>query len=164
MKQFKKLAACLLAVVMALGMLTACGREILDIQYDAAKKADAVAALNQYFDQTGKTPMVADERMEKAAHNGLEPAVSYLLGKISIEDSALAIWFSSGLTQSELQNCYNEHRFVKIVIPESQYSQKAVLASLKREMTKVNAATASTKYGMEVATYEGNVYVAMFMM
>ncbi len=164
MKKFKRLAACLLVAVMALAMLSACGRTPLDVQYDEAKKADAVAALSQYFSQTGKNPMVADEKMEKAAHNGLEPAVAYLLGKISKMDSAIEIWSKSGMTQNELENCYKEHRFVKIVIPESQYSQQAVLSSLNSEMAKVNAATEPTKYGMEVATYEGNVYVAMFMM
>ena len=164
MKKFKKLAACLLVAVMALAMFTACGRTPLDIQYDEAKKADGVAALSQYFSQTDKTPMVADEKMEKAAHNGLEPAIAYLCGRVSKVNSAIEIWSKSGMTQSELEACYNEHRYVKIVIPESQYSQQLVYAYLSDAMANVNAAVEPTKYGMEAATYNGNVYIAMFMM
>lgn len=164
MKQFKKLVACLLAAVLALAMFSACGRVSLNIQYDEAKKSDAAAALAEYMEQADTFSMTADAKMEKAAHDGLEPAIAYLCGKMSKQESAIEIWTRTGMNLDDLQACYDEHRFIRIVIPESEYSYQAVQSKLQSEMAKVNAATAPTKYGMEAATYEGNVYIAMFMM
>ena len=162
MKQFKKLALCLLAAVLALGMFAACGRTPLDIKYDEAKQQTAEAALSEYMQQTGIT-MAKDATMMKDAKAGLEPAVAYLVGKLSKNDSAMEIYMKVSMDDTELQACYNEHRFIKIVIPEAQYSQETVLNALKSEMQKVNAAAAPTQYGISVGVYEDTVYVAMFM-
>lgn len=162
MKQFKKLALCLLAAVMALTALTACGRTPLDVQYDTEKQAVAEAALSEYLTRENLS-MEKDATMMEDAKQGLEPAVAYLTGVLSKRDSAVEILWKVSMSTSELQDCYDEHRFIRIQLKEEQFSQEAVLNNLSKEMKKVAAKTPPTKYGLCVCTYDGWVYVAMFM-
>lgn len=160
MKKFRKAALCLLAAVMALTMLAACGREKLDITVDPEKKAQVINVLNQYLEQTGKPAMHPDEKMEKAASKGLEPSVAYKLGKLSKFDYAFEVWSASGMTQSELQKTKDEGRYMGFTLPEKDFNDANIMKKIRKKFPQ-NVSV--TKYGMDVAVYEEVVYVVMFM-
>ena len=161
MKQFKKLALCLLAAVLALGMFAACGRTPLDVTVDDAKKAEVVSVLNQYLAANGKPAMTADAKMEKAAAGGLEPSVAYKQGVFHDKvDYALEVMGKSGLSQSELETIYNEGRYMGFTLPVSKFNDANILTKTKQKFPKK---VSVTKYGLSVGVYDDTVYVCMFM-
>ncbi len=166
MKQFKKLAACLLAVVMALGMLTACGESTpsIDIEFEPEKKAVAVEAVQKVVAELPTVnTLTSDAKMETAAKKGLEPAINYYLqkkeGKKPNEVAfGLLLASATGYSIDELQQIRREGRYLGMTIPADQFSEEAVVQKLKAKFPNVDV----SKYGMAVGTHDGVVFVAMF--
>lgn len=161
MKQFKRLAASLLVAVMALAIFTACGsvREKLEVVEQPEKKAVAISTIEKLSDEVpALKELKLDSKMENAAKNGLEPALAYKKGAFPSQLAfALEMSRVTGIDIFELEKIYNENRYVGFSIPESQFSEATLKARLKSSIPQ-NV----TKYGIAVATYEGNTYVAMF--
>lgn len=169
MKQFKKLAACLLAAVMVLTMLTACGGGMVNAQLDAEKEATFIEALNDYRKEEGKSALKQDGTMDLVAKRCTRAAVTYTIYPDSVAAlSALAsaaIMPPSPYTQGDIQVMKDEGRYLRLQIPEAAYSKDAVIRAIqeKGERCALNTDRELTQYGVSVSTFEGTVYVCMFM-
>lgn len=88
MKQFKKLAACLLATVMALAMLTACGGSEETLVCDSELETNVIGWIEQYMQENGYE-VTADEKLDTVVEAALPSAVAYRSAQINKESESV---------------------------------------------------------------------------
>mgnify|MGYP002518946078 CR=1 FL=1 len=168
MKKFKRLAACLLVAVMALAMLSACGG-MVNAQLNAEKEKVFIEALNDYRKEENKNALKQDETMDMVAKNCTKEAVTYTIYPDSLMAKAAlasaAIMPPSPYGQDAIMAMMAEDRYLRLQIPETAYSKDAVIRAIKEkgERCALNTDQELTQYGVSVSTYNGTVYVCMFM-